>query len=184
MSKKILINVFHPSMDRSRYNKAMIQAVSALPNVTVRFLYPIYPDHRIDVAAEQKLAAEHDVIIFQHPFYWYNAPALMKEWLDQVLTYGFAFGSSGSQLQGKIWLEAVTVGTAFEEYGVGKKNPYPVEELLRPFELTARFCGMNYAKPYVFHGFKSADPVSSKGLPTDAEILAKASSYRDRVLEF
>ena len=179
MKKKILVNVFHPSMDKSRYNKAMVQAVTYLPGVTVRNLYDLYPNHKIDVGAEQALTIQYDLIVFQHPFYWYSAPALMKEWEDQVLSYGFAFGSQGSKLKDKVWAQAVTVGSSFESYGAGKANPYSVEDLLRPFELTSRFCGMSYAKPFVFHAFKSEDPAQPKGAPTDTEIMAKATAYAD-----
>ena len=27
----------------------------------------------------------NDIIVFQHPFYWYSCPAIMKEWMDLVL---------------------------------------------------------------------------------------------------
>lgn len=32
------------------------------------------------------------MIVFQHPLYTYSCPALLKEWLDRVLSRGFASG--------------------------------------------------------------------------------------------
>ena len=46
-----------------------------------------------------------------HPIQWYSMPALKKLWLDDVLTYGWAYGPGGTALQGKdIWLVATTGG--------------------------------------------------------------------------
>ena len=56
--------------------------------MTVRHLDALYPDRRIYVAAEQAVLMAHDRIVFQHPFYWYSTPPLMKQWLDELLTYG------------------------------------------------------------------------------------------------
>ena len=53
----------------------------------------------IDVHAEQKLLLDHDIIIWQHPFYWYSAPAIIKEWMDLVLEHGFAYGENGRSLE-------------------------------------------------------------------------------------
>lgn len=44
---------------------------------------------------EQQLLLEHDIIVFQH-FYWYSCPAILKEWMDRVLEYGFALGLKGT----------------------------------------------------------------------------------------
>jgi len=44
---------------------------------------------------------EHDRIVLQFPMYWYSMPPLLKKWLDDVLTYNFAYGSKGDKLKGK-----------------------------------------------------------------------------------
>ena len=93
--KKILILFAHPAKRKSKINKALIQAVQGLENVTVNDLYSKYPDFMIDIKTEQQLLLEHDIIIIQHPFYWYQAPAIVKEWLDLVLEHGWAYGSKG-----------------------------------------------------------------------------------------
>ncbi|WGQ09202.1 NAD(P)H-dependent oxidoreductase [Pedobacter gandavensis] len=54
---------------------------------TLRHLYDLYPDEKIDVKEEQSWVETHDKIIFQFPFYWFNSPPLFKKWLDQVLTH-------------------------------------------------------------------------------------------------
>jgi len=46
------------------------------------------------------------MIVFHHPFYWYSSPAILKEWQDLVLEYGFAYGHEGTALRGKKSLSA------------------------------------------------------------------------------
>ena len=96
--KKILINFAHPAKSHSNINKALRKAVETLDNVTVNDLYANYPDFMIDIKREQALCEAHDIIIFQHPFYWYSTPAIIKEWFDLVLEHGWAYGSEGKAL--------------------------------------------------------------------------------------
>lgn len=69
--------------------------------VTVHRVYEAYPEEKIDVATEQKLLTEHDRIVLQFPFYWYSSPSLLKQWEDDVLTYGWALGNKGDKLHGR-----------------------------------------------------------------------------------
>ncbi|WP_084599013.1 NAD(P)H-dependent oxidoreductase [Actinoplanes subtropicus] len=100
---KVLVIVGHPDLSQSKANAALVDAVRDLAHVTVHDLYATYPDFQIDVAAEQALLAEHEVIVFQHPVFWYNTTPLFKLWQDKVLTYGWAFtvDRAPSQLAGK-----------------------------------------------------------------------------------
>ena len=41
---------------------------------------------------------EADSIVIHAPVYWYGAPALVKAWMDQILTPGWAFPSHESKL--------------------------------------------------------------------------------------
>jgi putative NADPH-quinone reductase len=106
----ILILFAHPAYQRSRGNRFLVEAVQQSDAFTFRDLYEHYPDFNIDVAEEQRLLLEHDVIVLQHPFYWYSCPALLKEWLDLVLEHGFAYGHDGEALRGKSMLSAITTG--------------------------------------------------------------------------
>ena len=147
----MLVNFAHPLFEKSKANKALVNAIQSIEGVTFNDLYEKYPDFFIDVEHEQKLLLEHDVIIFQHPFYWYSSPSLLKEWQDLVLEHGFAYGEGGYQLKGKKWLSAITVGGTEASYAQDGYNQFPIIDLLKPFEQTADFCGMEYLKPYIMY---------------------------------
>lgn len=149
--KKILILFAHPALEKSQVNKPLIQALVDIKHVTIHDLYEIYPDFYIDIPHEQQLLREHDILVFQHPLYWYSSPALLKEWQDLVLTYGFAYGEENA-LQGKTLLNVITTGGIQEAYQHGGVNHFTIREILTPFIQTARFCGMAYLPPFVVHG--------------------------------
>jgi glutathione-regulated potassium-efflux system ancillary protein KefG len=92
------------------------------------------------------------VIVFQHPFYWYSTPPLLKQWEDLVLEHGWAYGSGGTALHGKTMFSAITAGGSEQSYRQSGTNRFTVRELLAPVEQTARLCGMRYLAPFVVHG--------------------------------
>ncbi len=129
-----------------------MEATGTLNNITIRDMYEIYPDYNVDVKAEQAVLLEHDVIIWQHPFYWYSCPPLMKQWLDLVLEHGWAYGKNGDQLKGKCVMNVLTAGGTFEVYQKSGRNRFTFRELLSPFDQTAFLCQMIYLPPYIVPG--------------------------------
>ncbi|QJW57886.1 General stress protein 14 [Serratia plymuthica] len=149
---RILALTAHRFPDDSRVNKALIEALNPLPNVTVHELMRAYPDYHIDVAREQELLQSHDAVVMLFPFYWYSSPAILSEWQDAVLTYGFAYGSEGTRLHGKPLQLVVTTGGNPQAYTPEGYNRYPVADLLRPFNAMANLTGMDYLPPHLVQG--------------------------------
>lgn len=158
MPQRILVLLAHPARRRSRANAALTAAARQVEGVRLHDLYEAYPDFLIDVEAEQALLLEHDVIVFQHPVYWYSSPAILKEWQDLVLEHGFAYGREGTALAGKSLLSAVTAGGGEAAYRPDGMNRHAIEEFLRPFEATARLCHMRWLPPFVLHGTHLLEP--------------------------
>ncbi len=142
----------HPALEKSRVNQRLFRAISDLPGITTHDLYERYPEFDIDVDHEQRLLVEHDVIVLQHPFYWYSTPAIVKEWEDLVLQHGWAYGRTGNALQGKVMLSAITTGGGEDAYREDGAARFTVRQLLAPIEQTAFLCGMDYLPPHVVHG--------------------------------
>lgn len=171
--KKILFLLAHPNLQDSRANRIITQRVRSLPNLTVRPLYDLYPEFFIDVAAEQKLLNEHDIVVLQHPFYWYSMPPLLKLWLDVVLEYGYAYGPGADALKGKKLLLSVTLGGAKEYYRHGAQNGFPVEAFFPMYQQTAQLCGLEWLEPSVLFAALSGG---------DDSIEAHAETLRERLV--
>ncbi|WP_371189315.1 NAD(P)H-dependent oxidoreductase [Thalassotalea maritima] len=154
--KKILLLCAHPSPHRSEVNKPLFDNASALDFVTAVDIYREYPRFDINIDREQQRLCEHDVIIFQFPFYWYSTPSILKEWQDLVLEYNFAYGTKGTALHGKTFLCAISAGGAENAYRAEGYNHFTVRELLQPLEQTARLTGMNYLPPFAIFSSRSA----------------------------
>ncbi|MEO6856352.1 MAG: NAD(P)H-dependent oxidoreductase, partial [Rhodoferax sp.] len=139
------------------------------PQIDIQDLYANYPDYAIDVAAEQARMEATDLLVLVHPIQWYSMPALQKLWMDEVLTYGWAFGAvsaeteeaaptgaPGTALRGKaLWL-VLTTGGQEDSYHPDSYNRYPFDAFLPPYAQTAALCGMRFLPPLVLHGAHSA----------------------------
>lgn len=149
---KILILFAHPRFEKSANNAILLKYIPQSPDITVHDLYELYPDFHINVELEKSLLAGHDVIIWQHPFYWYSAPPLLKQWIDIVLEFGWAYGPGGTNLKGKVIFNTITSGGQRSAYQKDGHNRFTVKELLAPFEQTAVLCKMIYLPPFALHG--------------------------------
>lgn len=178
---KILILFAHPVLERSRVNRRLIEAAAAVDGVTVRDLYELYPTLNIDVAAEQAALVAHDVVVFQHPFYWYSVPAILKEWQDLVLQHNWAYGPTGTQLRGKLTLNALSTGAPHSAYREGGYNRFSVRALLAPWDQTAHLCGMRYLAPFVVHGSLRVVGDEDLAAPRDAYVRLLEALRDERV---
>jgi glutathione-regulated potassium-efflux system ancillary protein KefG len=149
--KKILIIFAHPALQKSKIHKRLTESLNNLSGITVNNLYENYPDFYIDVIREQQLLIEHDIIVWQHPFYWYSSPAILKEWFDLVLQHGFAYGAKGRSLEGKQVLSVISAGGTQEVYSKKGINQYTINEFLIPFKQSANLCRMEYLPPFVIY---------------------------------
>jgi glutathione-regulated potassium-efflux system ancillary protein KefG len=166
--EKVLILFAHPRFEKSRINRGLLKNIANLTQVTLHDLYEEYPDFNIDTDREKTLLLKHEFIVWHHPFYMYGIPALLKQWIDLVLEYGWAHGKGGDNLRGKIVFNALTAGGTRDVYAEGGHNNFTVREFLVPFEQTARLCEMIYLPPFVVHGTY---------LLTDREVEAYGQLY-------
>ena len=175
---EVLVITAHPQMEQSRVNRQLLRAARGLADgavparIAVRDLYSLYPDYLIDVPAEQALLASASLVVWQHPIHWYSMPPLMKLWIDDVLSFGWAYGPGGTALRGKdVWLVASTGGPQ-DSYRPTNYNRYFFDDFLPPYEQTASLCGLRFLPPFILHGAHRATP---------AEIDAHVAVYADRL---
>lgn len=171
---KILVLFAHPVFQTSLLNKSLLAGLPDSAQITVHDLYECYPNFMIDVEREQALLNDHDVIIFQHPMYWYSSPAILKEWMDLVLEHGYAYGSDAIALKGKQFLSVITSGGDVSNY----QGEFNIRGLLKPFEYTAKLCNMNYLPPFItYAGLKIKAAELNQNLPS-TYLQQQVSNYR------
>jgi glutathione-regulated potassium-efflux system ancillary protein KefG len=144
----ILVLFAHPALERSIMHQSLLDHIRQLANVTINDLYENYPDFEIDVEREKKLLSSHEVIVWQHPFFWYSGPALLKQWQDLVFEYGWAYGKENYALEGKRIFNAITSGGELEAFQKKCFHNSTIRDFLLPFERTAEICRMIYFSPF------------------------------------
>ena len=168
MQPNVLMILAHPNIEQSIANKHISNIISTQHHAEVRHLNELYPDYKIDVKAEQEALKKADIIIIQYPLFWYSVPAILKEWIDSVFTYGFAFGKGSHQLEGKKLIVSFTTGSSVKDYPA-----VVVEKIVFPFKGLANFCKMEYVTEFISHeiGNYSEDAINKSKL--SAELHAK-----------
>lgn len=174
----ILIIHAHPYPLRSHATKALLAAVSDLPEVEIRSLYDLYPDFDIDIQAEQAALMRADMVVWLHPIYWYSVPAMLKHYFDVVLTMGWAYGEIngviGRAISDKKCLWVTTTGGTESSYSIEGAHQIPFETFAAPIRQTALFCGMRWLKPITLHGAHTV---------RDDEIAALANQFCQRLID-
>ena len=173
---KTLIILAHPDLAHSTINRCWADALAQHPDrFTVHELYREYAHDTIDVGREQALVEAHRSLVLQFPVYWFNCPPLLKQWLDDVLTYGWAYGSKATGLRGKKAGIAVSLGSPADAYRAGGEIGATVAEALRAFALTVNYCHALWQPIFAFHGIDSTAPGYDDG--KRAEVARSAGDY-------
>lgn len=171
-----LIIYAHPNP--KSFNHALLEAAitaSGKVNVVVRDLYQLnfspslswheftdtlnqhYAD---DIKQEHQFWQNADVITLIYPLWWMGFPAILKGYLDRVLSYDFAYKNGEPEsiglLTGKKMQQFITLGNANEKY--------EQKGFLAAFEHTLgkglfNFCGIEDVKMHYFGniGLKETD---------------------------
>lgn len=171
---KTLVVVAHPDIETSAVNKKWMEELKQYPDkYTVHELYKAYPEGEIDVKKEQELIETHGNLVLQFPIYWFNSPPLLKKWLDDVLTEGWAFGSNGgNRLMNRKVALAVTAGAKRSQYSEKGKFRYTLEQVLVPFEITMMYCDADYRG---FYAFYDSDGNKEEGVGSEETELSKSA---------
>ncbi|PWE29869.1 flavodoxin family protein [Maritimibacter sp. 55A14] len=120
-----------------------------------------------DIAREQARVAEADNLILQFPIWWGGPPALLKGWVDRVLSYGFAYVDgrrfATGVLKGRQAMLSVTTGGTPERFS--DEGVYgPIDPLLMPMRrLVLEYMGFDVAEPCVAFGVPRTTPEIRQG---------------------
>lgn len=176
--KKITVISGHPNLSVSVGNKTILDALQNHfgDNINIRKLDSLYPNYHFDVAAEQAALVEADIIVWQFPLYWYNVPALLKKWIDDILLHDFAYGSKGDKLHGKKLVLSFTTGGGAEEYD--GNHAHKISAFMPAFIDTAKLCGMEWQTPVYSNGVLYIEGVSSQADLANTQAIAQDHAER------
>ena len=178
---KNLILFAHPNP--ASFSAGVKEAVSELlksqgEEVIVRDLYGINFEPRLsaqdfqsfqqgnipaDIASEQGFISQSDRIIIIFPTWWSGMPAILKGYIDRVLSYGFAYKMGANEpealLKGKKAVIITPQGTPAEIY---EPNGF-----YKSFEVTQdigifNYCGIEVSKHFNLAAVTSVDDATRK----------------------
>lgn len=143
--KNILIISGHTDLKASVANKKILETLETrLPEATIVNLIELYPDYKIDVAAEQKKLNWADIIVLQFPVFWYSAPSILERWMEETFQHGFSHGRTGDKLKGKKLILSFTTGAPEAMYSYDAAVGYTIEDFLSCYKATCRMTQMVY----------------------------------------
>jgi NAD(P)H dehydrogenase (quinone) len=107
-----------------------------------------------DILLEQRKVLDCQLMIFQFPLWWFTLPAILKGWVDRVLSMGFAYDQDGrwydhGGLKGRRAMLSFTTGdpeSCFTPRGIHGS----MEAILWPLQrATLSHCGFDVLPPFV-----------------------------------
>ena len=169
---KTLVIVSHPYPEQSTVIKALEQVARKAEQVEVRNLESLYGNDplAIDVQAEQAAHDGVDRVVYLFPIHWFNVTPMLKAYLNQVWTYGWAFGPEGNALRGKAMQVVVSAGATAHTYTHEGLIASTMDEVLTPMKASALYVGMKMLAPVAFY--------ESMG-PDDAKLAGFKQSFAD-----
>ena len=169
-------------MKNSVANKTILDEIAAkCPQVEIRKLDELYPDCKFDIKAEQKALEKADIIIFQYPTHWYNVPGILKLYIDKVMEHGWAYGSKGTALKGKIFIISTTAGAPEVAYSENGAMKHELADFYFNIAQYAALCGMDCKK---FFGICGA--MCIPGVTTEEQkqaLIKRVKKHADEIIE-
>ena len=162
---KTLIIMSHPDVAQSSSQKFLLAAIKGEEQVQIRHLESLLAEREskhFDKSIERACLQEADRIIFQFPFYWYQCPSVMKQWMDEVLTLNLSQKDKKKELG-----IVVIVGAKKDRYTAGDSVGFGIEELLRPYQALANQLGWEYQTPFVIYQFQYLPETQKQQLLVD-----------------
>ncbi|KRL37300.1 NAD(P)H-dependent oxidoreductase [Liquorilactobacillus uvarum] len=144
---KTIVIVAHPQLEDSGTQRFLKEATTSLKNVE-RHELNINKKGHFDTAAEKELLKRKGRIIFQFPLYWYSAPAILKQWMDEVFDI-----TDAAWLQEKELGLVVSLGQPLREYRLGGREGLSLSNLLSPFQAFAQRLKMQMMPLFIIEQF-------------------------------
>ncbi|MBE6449929.1 MAG: NAD(P)H-dependent oxidoreductase [Alphaproteobacteria bacterium] len=115
-------------------------------------------EKKYDIKKEQEKFLWADTIIYQFPVFWFGAPALLKQYMQDVFEYGIFFTTSdagygkGGLLKEKTYMFSTTWNSPLNAFGNGFLEDISTpDDMLVALHYTHRFLGMKKLPSFSCH---------------------------------
>lgn len=130
-----------------------------------------------EVKEEHEKVKWADTLIFVYPLYWWSVPGIMKNWIDRILSMGFAYGMKGqaSLKPRKGMIMYTTGGPKAFHTSIG------MEEVAWKLMNNGvfKFCGMTALQPHVVYQPAWVDDTQRKKFLEEVAELMKNIDTRE-----
>lgn len=160
MNKKTLVIMAHSNPSESKINKRIKESLENEDSIIFKDIKTLYSDYNFDIKKEQEDILKVDKIVFQFPVYWFTAPSILKQWVDDVFVNDFAFNYDDDgtfealNLLGKKFQMIVSLGESEKTY---KEIDVKIEDCLSSYSHTASLLGMKEEDTFMIYGVDSGE---------------------------
>lgn len=124
-----------------------------------------------DIRAEQDKLVWCDTLVFTFPLYWFGLPAILKGWVDRVMSYGFAYARGrrydAGTFRGKRAMLAMATGGPAGNYASGGLHGELGVVLWPIHNGIFRYLGFDVLEPFVAWSADRVDPAVRDGYLAD-----------------
>ncbi len=134
------------------------------------------PGYVTQISDEQAKLRWCDMLILQFPMWWFGPPAILKGWIDRVMTYGFAYTPTqrfeNGLLKGRRAMISITTGAHANVFAPDGMDG-DIHRILWPMQNgVLRYIGFDVLPPFIAHGIGLIDEAARE------EMLA---AFRNRL---
>ena len=134
-----------PDLEKSNASRVITQLVQEkVPDVEIVRTDKIKLNSPEDIERERNRVSNAKIIVFHYPVYWYQPPAVFKNYLDSVYTFGFAHNANGGLLTDKKLILSVTSGAPASAYRPGGRMEHDMADFQLPLRQFANLCGLKF----------------------------------------
>lgn len=124
-----------------------------------------------EIIAEQEKLRQADIVILQFPLWWGSYPAILKGWIERVISRGFAYGDNFELSNKKVMLSVTTGGASNKE-----EEEYYADKVASLAADIFEYTKMEIQPAFICHGPTFLNPHQR------AQSLQTISKHLDEVL--
>lgn len=187
--KKTIIIFGHPNLAKSRINKVVLEQIkqdykgASEADLKIHDVGALYGNKKFNEAfgleKDRAMIENYERVIFQFPVFWYGVPPVLKQYIDELLAYDWAYGARQA-LKDKEFAVIATYGGPIDAYTHNGHNKRTAEETLQSLWQLANFAGMKWIAPFGIHGAARgvSDEAIKEGAKEASKYLQSPANYK------